>query len=407
VDSTEHEVEQPVRNLGLLTFVLAVACGASVANLYYAQPLLDPIARTFHTTDSHASIIITVTQLGYSVGMFFVMPLGDLLENRTLAYRTVLVTAVALTAAALAPNLGFFLACMVLVGLSSVVAQILIPFAAHLAPNEQQRGYLVGRVMSGLLLGILLARTVSSFLAALWGWHSIFFASAGLMLVMAVMLAKMLPSRKPHHTDGYRSLMASVGEIARHEPAVRRRAFAQAMMFGAFTSFWTSIGYELIREHHLSQAEIGVFALVGAAGAAAAPIAGKLADRGLSRIGSGVALALASISMVITALGHANLIVLGAGAVLLDLAVQSHQVFSQKEIYQLRPDARARVNTVFMTSVFLGGAAASAISGALYESHGWGGAAYFGAACPLAGLAMWIGSQALGRSRATRELQPA
>ena len=377
--------------------VLAVACGMAVANIYYAQPLLAPIAGAFGTSQGSTALVITLTQLGYALGMVLLLPLGDLLENRALASRTLLVTAAALLGAGLSPDFGMFLTMSVLVGMTSVVAQILIPFAAHLAP-EQDRGKVVGTVMAGLLLGILLARTVSSLVAAAWGWRTIYLVSAVLMVALSVLLARMLPRRHPDHTSGYPQLMLSILRLAREEPALRRRALCQALMFGAFSCFWTSVAFELIRRHHLGQVGIGVFALVGAAGAAAAPLAGRLGDRGHGHVGSGAALALAVVAMVLADLGAGSLLLLALAGVLLDLAVQSHQVFSQREIYGLRADARARVNTVFMTSVFLGGAVATGTSGAVHDVYGWTGVTLLGAALPLVGLAVWTVS-ALRRPR--------
>ncbi|HEV2637055.1 MAG TPA: MFS transporter [Actinocrinis sp.] len=371
-----------------IILVLAIACGMAVANIYYAQPLLAPIASAFGVSQGQAALVVTLTQLGYALGMLLLLPLGDLLENRALASRTLLVTALALAGAGLSPYFGLFLAASVLVGMTSVVAQILVPYAAHLAP-EHERGKVVGTVMAGLLLGILLARTVSSLVAAAWGWRTIYLVSAVLMIALSVTLVRVLPKRRPDHASSYRLLLLSTARIAREEPALRRRAVCQALMFGAFSCFWTSVAFELISRHHLSQVGIGLFALVGAAGAAAAPLAGRLGDRGFGHYGSGVALALGVAAMLLADFGSGNLVLLALAGVLLDLAVQSHQVFSQREIYGLRSDARARINTVFMTTVFLGGALASGISGGLHDAYGWSGAALFGAVLPLIGLGVW------------------
>lgn len=380
--------------------VLAIGCGATVANLYYAQPLLAAIASAFRVSEGSAELVVTLTQLGYALGLVLVLPLGDLLENRALAWRTLLVTAAALFAAGLAPGYGLFLVMSVLVGATSVVAQVLVPLAAHLAP-EKDRGRFVGTVMTGLLLGILLARTVSSLVAAAWGWRTIYLVSGVLMLLLAVLLARALPERRPTHTAGYRDLMLSIGRLAREEPALRRRAACQAMMFGAFSCFWTSVAFELISRHHLGQVGIALFALVGAAGAAVAPLAGRLGDLGHGRLGSGIALALACVSMVLADVWAGNLVLLGLAGVLLDVAVQGHQVFSQREVYGLRAEARARINTVFMGSVFLGGALATGVAGAVHDRWGWSGVTLLGAALPLIGLVIWTVST-LGRRRAER-----
>ncbi|GIE07279.1 MFS transporter [Paractinoplanes durhamensis] len=371
-----------------LIFVLAVACGLTVANLYYSQPLLDLIADAFDVSQGAATVVVTVTQIGYAVGLLFLLPLGDLIENRKLTTRLLIGTAAALLLAAVSPAYTVFLLVSVLIGVTSVVAQILVPFAAHLAP-EEQRGALVGKVMGGLLLGILLARTVSSFVADLFGWRAIYFVSAALMVGLAVVLRRMLPSRQPEHAAGYGSLLRTVWGLVRTEPVLRRRALCQGLVFGAFSAFWTAIAYELIGEHGLGQAQIAIFALVGAGGATAAPLAGKLADRGYGGIGSGGALLLAGLMAVLAAVGHSSVVVLAVAGFLLDFAVQAHQVMSQHEIYALRADARARINTVFMTTVFSLGALSSAITGLLHHRFGWTGACVLAAGFALVGFAVW------------------
>jgi len=372
--------------------LLALACGLTVANLYYSQPLLDLIADAFGVSEGAATVVVTLTQIGYALGLLLLLPLGDLVENRRLTTRLLLGTAASLLVAALAPAYPIFLVFSVLIGVTSVVAQILIPFAAHLAPPSQ-RGAIVGKVMGGLLLGILLARTVSSFVGGLWGWRAIYFVSAGLMLALAVVLFRLLPRRLPEHTAGYGSLLRSVLSLARSEPALRRRALCQGLLFGSFSAFWTAIAYELIDEHGFSQSQIAIFALIGAGGAAAAPIAGKLADRGHGSWGSGGALLLAALMALLAAAGHRSVIVLAVAGVLLDFAVQAHQVMSQHEIYALRADARARINTVFMTTVFTGGAISSALTGMLHHRYGWTGACLLAAGCALAALTVWAVAQ--------------
>jgi predicted MFS family arabinose efflux permease len=275
------------------------------------------------------------------------------------------------------------------VGATSVVAQLLVPFAAHLAPPEQ-RGRFVGQVMSGLLLGILLARTVASLTAAAWGWRSIYLISAGLMVVVSVALARVLPSRPPDHTGSYRELMASLVHLARTEPVLRARALSQALMFGSFTAYWTAIAYELVGAHHLDQTGIGIFALVGAAGAVAAPIGGRLGDRGLGRRSRGVAIVIGLAAMVLAHLGAGSVLLLAGAGVLLDFAVQGHQVLSQRDIYGLHSDARSRVNAVYMTTTFVGGAVSSALTGVIHDRWGWGGVTVFAGILQVFALLMWI-----------------
>ncbi|WP_222723957.1 MFS transporter [Streptomyces sp. uw30] len=400
-----------LRSLRWITITLAFACGASVANLYYAQPLLSLIGRAFDVGQGTATMVVTATQVGYALGLALLLPLGDLLENRRLASRTLVLTAAALAVAAFAPTFWVFLAMSAMIGVTSVVAQILIPLAAHLAPPKE-RGKLVGQVTSGLLLGIMLARSVSSFAAAAWGWRSIYAISAVAMLITSFALAKMLPVREPAHTARYGALLASVIELARTERVLRRRALTQACLFGAFTAYWTGVSYELVGRHHLSQTGVAVFALVGAAGAAAAPIAGRLGDAGHGTGARATALVLGLASMLVAGLGASSLIALALGGVLLDFAVQSHQVLSQRDIYALRPDARARINSVYMTSVFLGGAVSSAVTGAVLTLWGWSGVTVMAAALIAVGLVIWVWERRTARqttnspARSVAEVSP-
>jgi predicted MFS family arabinose efflux permease len=392
----------PPRSLGLLTFVLAAAAGLSVANLYYAQPVLRLLAATFHTGVGSVTLVVTVTQIGYAVGLFVVTPLGDLVEARRLTPALLLVTAVSLTVAALARSRGVFLAASLVVGASCVVAQIFVPFAAHLAP-EERRGQVVGRVMSGLLLGILLARTVSSEVAAALGWRAMFGISAALMVLLAAAVARLLPERRPDHRAGYLSLLTSVVGLVRTLPALRRRAVTQALLFFAFSAFWTAIAYELMDRHGFSQADVGLFALVGATGATVAPTAGWLADRGHSGWFGGVALSAGVAGMLSAWLGRDSVVLLALAGVLLDVAVTGHQIVSQREIYALRPDARARLTTVYIGTMFIGGAIGSALAGPLYRDHGWSGVAIASALTIAGARAIWVRASL----RARRRLRPA
>lgn len=379
----------PDRRLGWITLLLAVLCGLSAANLYYAQPLLGLLADSFGVAEGRAALVVTVTQVGYAVGLLLLVPLGDLLENRRLAQLLLAGAAISLAAVAASPSLGVFLVASLAVGLTSVVAQVLVPLAAHLAPPGRE-GSVVGRVMSGLLLGILLARTMSSLIAEALGWRAVYAICAAVMLGLALIAARALPHRRPTGAPRYPALIASLWEILRHEPVLRVRAAYQFLMFGMFSAFWTSIAYLLSDRHGLSQAGIGIFALVGAAGAAAAPIAGRLADHGHSRLATGAGLLIGALAMAATWPLAGSLVGLAAAAVILDLAVQTTMVVSQRTIYAIRPQSRARINALFLSTMFVGGALGSALSGALYGAVGWGGVAVAGAAMALTGFLTWL-----------------
>jgi predicted MFS family arabinose efflux permease len=374
--------------LRLLAVVMATACGLAVANLYYAQPLLDLIAHDFGVSQGTASLVVTFTQAGYAVGLLLLVPLGDLVESRALVSRLLLGTALSLVLAAVAPVFSAFVVIGVLIGITSVVVQILVPMAAHLAPEGQQ-GQFVGKVMSGLLLGILLARSASSAIAEVLDWRAIYAVSAVLMVVLSLVLRRALPEHRPATRSSYRAILAGVWEVARDEPVLRRKALAQASVFGAFTAYWTAVAFELIGEHHLSQGQIALFALAGAGGAAAAPLAGRFADKGYGEALAGLALLVASLTFIVSGLGHHSLVLMVIAAVVLDFAVQTHQVTAQHVIYALRPQARARINTVFMTTVFVGGPLASLFTGIIHARYGWTGVCWLGGLLPLIGLATW------------------
>lgn len=373
-----------------LTRLFAVACGLAAANLYYAQPLLGVIGNYFHVPHSETGLLITLTQLGYAVGLVLVVPLGDLLENRSLIVRVMSLTVVALLMASFAPSMPWFGAASLLIGITSVVAQILVPLAAHLAPVER-RGQVVGQVMSGLLLGILLARAASGLLSEHFGWRGVYRISAALMALMVLLLLRNLPRREPEaSTLTYGSLLASLWTIFRQHAPLRRRALYQITMMGSFSLFWTAITYHLSdAPFHYSQGQIGLFALIGAAGALCAPWAGKLGDRGYARPASGAAFLLASGGFLLTALAD-NLALLIAGAILVDVGVQTTLILGQQVIYRLNPEQHSRLNTLYIASFFFGGAAASGTAGFAYAAGGWPYVVALGAGLPGLGFLFWL-----------------
>lgn len=378
---------------GRLLFLLAAACGLIVANLYYSQTLVGPIRVATGLSSGAAGLIVTLTQLGYVAGLLFVVPLSDLLENRRLTLAGLSLAVAALIGAALAPNGALFLTASLLIGLGSVVAQILVPFATYLSA-EDQRGRVVGNVMSGLLLGIMFARPVASLVASLWGWRSVFALSAGVILLLIVLLARVLPERKPTPTLSYGGLIASLVSLFRHTPILRRRALYQACLFGAFSLFWTTVPLRLADQFDLSQRGIALFALVGVGGAVAAPIAGRLADKGWTRPLTALALAMAAASFLVLHLDASDsrfaLALLLIAAVTLDMAVSGNLVLGQRAIYSLGSEARGRLNGLFMSLFFLGGAVGSAVGGWAYAQSGWTLAIWIGAALPLLALLAFL-----------------
>jgi predicted MFS family arabinose efflux permease len=370
----------------------------AVANLYYAQPLLASIARSFGASTGAAGLVVTLTQVGYAVGLALIVPLGDILERRSLVVSVLLCAVVALAAAALAPSIGLLAVIGIAIGLTSVAAQVLVPFAADLAPAAR-RGRVVGTVMSGLLIGVLLARTVAGLVAAAFGWRAIFGVAAVLMLGLAVVLRRVLPRRNPNTAQPYGTLLSSILTLLREEPVLRRRALYGGLDFAAFSVFWTTAAFLLAgAPYHYGTAIIGAFGLLGVAGALMASVAGRLVDRGHESLATGgFALGIA-LSYGLLFLGAHSLIALIAGILLLDLGVQGLHITNQSVVYQLRQDARSRITTAYMTSYFTGGALGSAAAVALYGARGWGGVCLLGGILGAIIVLAWVQSAAL-RSR--------
>lgn len=370
--------------------LLAAACGSIVANIYYSQPLAGPISEALGLHPAAAGLIVTLTQVGYGLGLLFVVPLGDLIENRRLVLSVLVVCLAALLVAATADHAPAFLLGSLGIGLGSAVVQILVPYAAHLAPAHQ-RGSVVGKVMSGLLIGIMLSRPTASFLDDLWGWQAVFYFGAGVMALIGIALVAALPARRPEAGAHYFALLRSMAHLYRTTPVLRRRAWYQALLFGAFTLFWTTSPLLLTGPlFHLTQRGIALFALVGVAGACVAPVAGHLADRGWSRIATGLAMTSVLGGFVLTRILHGGsataLALLTAGAILLDFGVAASLVIGQRAIYSLGAAYRSRLNGLFMATFFAGGAICSAVGGWAYAHGGWILASWIGLALPVAAL---------------------
>ncbi|MEQ4257585.1 MFS transporter [Pseudomonas syringae] len=369
-----------------MVMLFAFCCGAIVANIYYAQPIIELIAPDIGLSSTAASLIVSLTQIGYALGLFFLVPLGDLLENRRLMLVTTVVAILSLLGAAFAEQPNVFLLVSLLVGFSSVSVQMLIPLAAHLAP-EESRGRVVGGIMGGLLLGILLARPIASLVADHFGWRAVFGSAAVVMIGISVVLATTMPKRLPDHRASYGQLLFSLWTLLRTQPVLRQRAFYQACMFATFSLFWTAVPLELSRNHGLSQTQIALFALIGAIGAIAAPISGRLADAGYTRIASLGALLFGALSFL-PGLVHPAYSVIGLAitGVVLDFCVQTSMVLGQRTVYALDAASRSRLNALYMTSIFIGGAIGSAVASPLFDHGGWTWVLIAGTALPLIAL---------------------
>ncbi|WP_147199438.1 MFS transporter [Pantoea sp. CCBC3-3-1] len=372
-----------------LVALMSLATGLSVACNYYVQPLLETVARTFALSVNQAGFIVTTAQLGYAAGLLLLVPLGDMLERRGLIVVMSLLAAGGMVITALSPTLPLMLLGTALTGLFSVVAQLLVPLAATLAAPEK-RGKVVGTVMSGLLLGILLARTVAGGLAQLGGWRTVYWVASVLMVMMALALWRYLPRYQQSVKLNYGQLLRSIFSLYSTTPILRSRAVTGCLAFANFSILWTSMAFLLASEPYgYSEGEIGLLGLVGAAGALAARQAGSLADKGKARLTTIAGLIIMLVSWGITALGSHSLIALIIGIILLDLAVQGVHITNQSVIYRSMPEARNRLTAGYMTSYFVGGAAGSLISATAFQHAGWYGVCAAGAFITVLNLLSW------------------
>lgn len=369
-----------------LVVLMAVATGAIVANLYYAQPLLHQVALSFHTGTAAASTVVTFTQIGYAAGLLLVVPLGDLHPRRTLVAAVYLVAMLALVLCAVSPSLWAFEIGSVLTGLASVAGQIMLPLAADMAPGWR-RGRVVARIMTGLLMGILLARTVSGAVAEAAGWRAIYWLSAALMVLFAGLLLRRLPREAPRPAVRYADLVRTSLKMLVEEPELRRRAWQGACGFGAFSVLWTTLAFLLSgAPYHYSNLVIGLFGLVGVGGVIAANAAGKLADGGRATVATLVAELALIASFAILWPGRTSLAALVIGIFILDVGTQGLQITNQAIIYALRPEARSRITSAYMVCYFVGGAVGSVTAGVVLSTWGWSGVCLLGGAFGVGAL---------------------
>lgn len=358
---------------------MAVTCGLVVANIYYNQPLLLQMAASFGVNDQQISWIATITQVGYTLGLLFVVPLGDKTERKKLILVKLAGAAFFMGVAAMATHYWTMLIASLLIGFFSAVPQLLLPMAATLAPDAT-RGKIVGKVMSGLLIGILLSRTLSGFIGAHFGWQAVFYAGAVAMVILWVVLALKLPENPPSFEGSYGSLMRSLGTLSKELPTLRQSAFIGFFMFGAFSIFWTTLVFLLEGAPFFYKSDmVGLFGLIGACGALAAPLAGKSADTKGPDFTIRLGIIGALLAFIIMGFSAGSLIGLIIGVILLDIGMQITHISNQSKIFALRPEARSRLNTIYISSSFAGGSIGSLLGAQAWNYWHWIGVTAVGA----------------------------
>jgi predicted MFS family arabinose efflux permease len=353
-------------------WIMTIATGLVVANLYYNQPLLEDIARTFHTTRAKAGQVSVLTQIGYASGLFFLAPLADMVRRKRLMIIVFAFIILSLLLTALAPTISVLIFASFLIGATSMIPQILVPMAAHLAkPNE--RGKKIGVIMSGLLIGILLSRTFSGYIGEYFGWRAVYYIAAGIMLLMWLMVGLFLPEVEPDYKGTYKQLMTSLAHLVKHEPKLRLAALRGALCFACFSAFWTTIVFLLKQNFNMGSSVAGEFGLVGAFGAIAAGLMGRLSDKMDAYKLSGFTLLLILISFIIFIFSAHSIAGLIIGVIIMDMGVQATHISNQSIIFALKPEARNRINTIYMVTYFIGGSVGTFFATQLWKNYQWNG----------------------------------
>jgi predicted MFS family arabinose efflux permease len=383
--SRSAPASHPPLTRGLLG-LLAVASGLTVANIYYNQSLLVDMGQDFHASASTMGGIAVATQLGYASGLLLLVPLGDILDRKGLIVGSAGAATLVLVGVAVAPGFGFALIASYLLGLICITPQFILPYTAHLAEPEK-RGRAVGLVMGGLLIGVLFSRSAAGFLGQWLGWREVFGIGAGLTLLVTLALGTLPRSPAPSRHLSYRELLGSLGPLLAREPVLQRHGLIGALSFAAFSAFWTTLVFYLAaRPEHFGGNAVGLFGLVAIAGAAAAPVSGRLSERWSAQVVNGTSLGILTVSFLLMLPADRSLGWLIAGVFLMDAGAQSNQISNQTRIYALAPELRNRITSVYMVIYFLGGAVGAALgAGAWVEGH-WTGVCLLGAGLGLLGL---------------------
>ncbi|MEO3402769.1 MFS transporter [Mucilaginibacter sp. CAU 1740] len=374
----------------LTLWIMIIATCLVVANIYYSQPLLADMAHTFKVNDKKAQQISLFTQVGYATGLLFIVPLADMLKRKRLILIDLVLVIIALIGSAMAQSAVLMMIAGFLVGVSSVIPQLLIPMTAHLA-KPHERGKKIGFVMSGLLVGILLSRVVSGFVGAHFGWRAMYYIAAGLMVLIWLMIFLFLPEVEPDYKGNYGKLMKSLVYLVKTQPKLRMAAFRGALCFACFSAFWTTLVFLLKQpQFNLGSSAAGMFGLVGVFGALAAGLMGWLSDKMEAHTLSGYTLSLILISFIIFYFSGNSVAGLVIGVIVLDLGVQATHISNQSIIFALIPEARNRINTVYMVSYFIGGALGSFLASQVWITYQWSGVCVIGIILSVIVLAVHV-----------------
>ena len=358
-------------------YLLSISAGLVVANLYYNQPLLHDIALSLHVTDSQVSNVALSTQIGYALGLLFIIPLGDKISNLKIVKVDFLILVISLLAAALSKSLFFLILSSFLIGFTSTLPQIFVPMVAHLS-NDEGRGRAIGIVMSGLLIGILGSRVLSGLVGEYFGWRTVFYGAAALMAMLFVLLNSKLPVIKPSYSESYSKLMQSLWFYLKTEPALRLATLRGALAFGSLSAFWTTLVFLMEDSFHYGSAVAGGFGLFGIAGALGAAYVGKLNSKVSKNKLLLAGAFLLIISWLIFLCSSHSIIGLIIGVILIDLGVQSLHITNQNIIFARNTEARNRVNTIYMVGFFIGGALGTVLGAIAWNSFGWTGVSVLG-----------------------------
>ena len=373
-----------------LVFLMAFAIGVTIASNYYAQPLLHSITHDLNIAVEHAGSIIMAAQFSYAVGLLFITPLGDKFERKHLIIILMVLSTCGLIVSALSKNLWMLIIGTSITGLFSTVAQVLIPFAATLSKPEH-RGKIVGTLMSGMLLGILLGRTFAGAISTIADWHYVYWIATSIMAIVTLLLWISLPTYRNTININYFQLLWSIGSLYKQEPILRIRSLLAVISFALFSLLWTPLAFLLSNDpYHYSDFIIGLFGIAGAAGALASPIVGKLSDKGKGWLATTIGLGLLLLSWLPLSLAQYSIIALILGVVILDFSVQVTHVSNMSAIYQIRPEARSRMNTGYMVCYFIGGMLGSVGSTYLFSHYGWIAIVASGTILGLMGIICWL-----------------